>query len=68
MSLEFDMDEPRCMIDEEATSQKHLTLACLSSGCEQTTLGAADKMIHGNAFLQKDMVLLEHPLVVTNDQ
>ena len=67
MSLEFDMNEPRGVIDEEATSQKHFTLTSLASGCEQAALGAADEMIDGNKFAQKEMVLLEYPLAVTND-
>ena len=68
MSLEFNMNEPRGMIDEEATSQKHFTLACLASGCEQVALGATDEMIDCNTCTQKEMVLLEYPLLaVMND-
>ena len=68
MSFEFNMDESRCMINEETTNQKHFALAHLALGCEEMTLGTADEVIHCNTFAQKEMVLLEHPLLVTNNQ
>ena len=68
MSLEFNMDESRCMINEETTAQKHFTLTCLASRCEQMSLGTADEVIYCNAFAQKEMVLLQYPLVVVNNR
>jgi hypothetical protein len=68
MSLEFDVNEARRVIDEETTARKHFALACLASGCEETTLGTTNEVIYRDAFTRKEMVLLEYPLSVANNR
>ena len=67
MSLEFNMDEARSMIDEEATTRQHFTVTCLSTGGEQPSFCAANEVINRNATSGEQVILLKGSLPVTDE-
>ena len=67
MILKLNVNVSRGVIVEEASSSVHLAVDCLSGGCEQSTLGAADKVVDRDLLTWDEVIVLQNASSVTDN-
>jgi hypothetical protein len=65
--LKFDVNVTRRMVNKQTTTTVHFTVTRLSTGGEETTLGATDKVINRNLLTWMQVVLLQGTGTVLHD-
>ena len=65
--LEFNMDVSRGMVVEKASSGVHFVFDRLSSGCKQSTFGAANEMVDRDLLTWDEVIVLQNASSVTDN-